>query len=573
MSRHLRSSGHTFAFEIHSGHLYCCACLSGITDPRFELVFHRERGRISMRSVPGPAAQDDLAKLCELPEDAISKRTPRGIHNLGATCFLSVILQSFLHNPLLRNFFLSDRHNADLCHTLPNESCMACEMDKMFREVSAGHLPDMVAAAIRTDVDAIVLGHCLPSLPQFFSYEADKSGPSEPWTPDAFLYSVWRAQESSELGQSGQQDSHELFISALNTLHNCLTAPGRAPSTRKPEVPQWPNDNDGRGISEATARGIEMNFNPYSGPEESPPEFVSKLCDCVVHRAFAGVLQSDVRCLVCGYRSSTHDPVLDLSVDLRPPSLIAQQQKELQALLELDGASIIENEGKKKKKKNADKDGAGGKDGSPAVNGKKTKGSVGGALTMSGIKNKLAEQGTQDLVECLRRYCTSEQLPPSSYSCPQCGPVEASKQLSLCRLPPVLCIQLKRFEHTPTSTYKIETKVRFPQRLDVQEFVTPSVLERGKSKARSNGHGHGANGHASGVEEQVAVDEYVYDLFCVIVHEGTLNTGHYWCFCKWQDQWWKLNDGEARPAKISEVFKDAYQLVYVRTSLENVVCA
>lgn len=29
---------------------------------------------------------------------------------------------------------------------------------------------------------------------------------------------------------------------------------------------------------------------------------------------------------------------------------------------------------------------------------------------------------------------------------------------------------------------------------------------------------------------------FVYDLFCVIVHEGTLNTGHYWSFCKWQDQ-------------------------------------
>lgn len=77
-----------------------------------------------------------LDALCELPQDAISTRNPRGMHNLSATCFLSVILQSFLHNPILRNFFLADRHNAELCPTNGLEPCMACEMDKMFRDVS-----------------------------------------------------------------------------------------------------------------------------------------------------------------------------------------------------------------------------------------------------------------------------------------------------------------------------------------------------------------------------------------------------------------------------------------------------
>lgn len=95
----------------------------------------------------------------------------------------------------------------------------------------------------------------------------------------------------------------------------------------------------------------------------------------------------------------------------------------------------------------------------------------------------------QDLLDCLRRYCTSERLPPSSYSCPQCGPVEASKQLSLRRLPPVLCIQLKRFEHHLMGSgwsSKVEARVRFPVRLDVREFVTPSVLESGE-RGRSGG--------------------------------------------------------------------------------------
>lgn len=77
---------------------------------------------------------------------------------------MSVILQSFLHNPLLRSYFLSDRHNRDLCPiSNPNTTsssngnisssnssnggkegknveegerpCLSCEMDRLFSEV------------------------------------------------------------------------------------------------------------------------------------------------------------------------------------------------------------------------------------------------------------------------------------------------------------------------------------------------------------------------------------------------------------------------------------------------------
>lgn len=312
--------------------------------------------------------------------------------------------------------------------------------------------------------------------------------------PSSFLYTIWRAQESSELAQAGQQDSHEFFISALNALHSCLAHPDRLPSARKPEVPQWENENDGKGIQEEQIRDNEWIYAAEEGREDGqPPEFVHKLCDCVVHRAFAGVLQSDVRCLVCGYRSSTHDPVLDLSVDLRPPGLIAehrqhlqhQASRELSALLDDDGTDGGGNKHKKKKKE---------KDMSPLVPSrpdgtasKKDKKGYNPSTSTNGVKSSTLSSGTdsQDLLDCLRRYCTSERLPPSSYTCPQCGPVEASKQLSLRRLPPVLCIQLKRFEHTATSSFKIETKVKFPMQLDVREFVTPSVLESQDGRSES----------------------------------------------------------------------------------------
>lgn len=137
ISRHLAKESHEFAFELHTGHLFCQTCGSGVNDPRFNAIYQRERRRISGRLVQRSSLDEkDWAALCQLPLHPITSRVPRGIHNLGATCFLSVILQSFIHNPLLRNFFLADRHNADLCNGGTHDPCLACEMDKMFREVS-----------------------------------------------------------------------------------------------------------------------------------------------------------------------------------------------------------------------------------------------------------------------------------------------------------------------------------------------------------------------------------------------------------------------------------------------------
>ncbi|KAG6819554.1 hypothetical protein H0H93_010764 [Arthromyces matolae] len=108
---------------------------------------------------------------------AIPCQARRGLLNLGQTCFLNVVLQSFLHNPLLRNYYLADKHNPKSCK---HETCTSCEMDKLFTEIY--------------------------------------SGDTTPYGPISFLATSW--QTSPDLAGYAQQDAHEFFMSALNAIHN-----------------------------------------------------------------------------------------------------------------------------------------------------------------------------------------------------------------------------------------------------------------------------------------------------------------------------------------------------------------
>jgi ubiquitin carboxyl-terminal hydrolase 22/27/51 len=55
----------------------------------------------------------------------------RGLYNMGQTCFMSVILQTIIHNPFIRNFYLSEGHKTADCE---KESCVSCALDEMFVE-------------------------------------------------------------------------------------------------------------------------------------------------------------------------------------------------------------------------------------------------------------------------------------------------------------------------------------------------------------------------------------------------------------------------------------------------------
>ncbi|ORY03622.1 cysteine proteinase [Basidiobolus meristosporus CBS 931.73] len=213
-------------------------------------------------------------------------------------------------------------------------------------------------------------------------------------------------------------------------------------------------------------------------------------CRCIIHQTFAGILQSDVTCQRCGNVTTAYDPVLDVSLDVKATA---------------------------RKKKSSKRDDV-----------------------------------SYSLVDCLNRYTSPEKLGPREYSCSKCGNTfqEATKQLSFKALPPVLSIQLKRFEHT-SSASKIESLIRIPYELDMTPFTPMGRNARNDRRL------------------EPPLPSLKYKLFAVVNHEGKLDTGHYTVAIRHREEWFRFDDHMVKLAQPSDIVSNkAYMCFYIKDVLD-----
>ncbi|KAJ3129556.1 hypothetical protein HK098_001032 [Nowakowskiella sp. JEL0407] len=175
---------------------------------------------------------------------------------------------------------------------------------------------------------------------------------------------------------------------------------------------------------------------------------------------------------------------------------------------------------------------------------------------------QLNVKGCKDLRESFVKYTEVETLEgDNKYFAEGFGLQDAKKGVTFERFPPMLHLQLKRFEYDMQrdAMVKINDRHEFPLVIDLDEFLADDADKSVKNR---------------------------YHLHGVLVHSGDLHGGHYCAFIKpeKEDKWFKFDDDRVVPVTLREVLEDnfggespsskpgkqfkrftnAYMLVYIR---------
>ena len=155
----------------------------------------------------------------------------------------------------------------------------------------------------------------------------------------------------------------------------------------------------------------------------------------------------------------------------------------------------------------------------------------------------------RNLHESLDQYVRPDLLDgQNAYFCEQCqAKVTAIKRLCVRNLPPVLVIQLKRFDYDweRECATKFNDYFEFPRQLDMEPYTESGIARRDVENTSSS----------SGTSTPtVGDDPALYNLIGVVVHSGQASGGHYYSFVKRKSdqKWFRFDDCDVGEASLDE---------------------
>jgi ubiquitin C-terminal hydrolase len=166
---------------------------------------------------------------------------------------------------------------------------------------------------------------------------------------------------------------------------------------------------------------------------------------------------------------------------------------------------------------------------------------------------QLTVKGCKNIYESLNVYTEEELLDNADkYEAEGYGKQTAKKGIKFSKFPPVLILQLKRFEYNPRkeAMVKINDYFEFYEEIDLSKYMQNDDEEeilnfKNNLKKTKNLE----------IEEDNS-----YTLHSVVVHQGNANSGHYFAFIRptVNDIWVLFNDEVVRPADKYEVFNNNF---------------
>ncbi|XP_062568779.1 ubiquitin carboxyl-terminal hydrolase 24-like [Saccostrea cucullata] len=163
----------------------------------------------------------------------------------------------------------------------------------------------------------------------------------------------------------------------------------------------------------------------------------------------------------------------------------------------------------------------------------------------------------------------------NAYFCDKCGEKRNTmKRMCIKTLPPLLCIQLKRFGYDweANRALKFDDYFKFPWILDMEPYTTDGMARREEVLETVDSSSESENGESSVTEERsleivtagsnVEHRQINYELVGVVVHSGQANAGHYYSFIKERrgdmmsnpekGKWFKFNDTVVEEFEMTE---------------------
>uniref|UniRef100_A0A182P5G7 Ubiquitin carboxyl-terminal hydrolase n=1 Tax=Anopheles epiroticus TaxID=199890 RepID=A0A182P5G7_9DIPT len=388
-----------------------------------------------------------------------SMRRVVGLRNLGNTCFMNSVLQSLSNIQEFSCYF----------NTMP-----ALEMK---HKQKAYH-----SRSMKETMDDVFVVEELRKVLLNLSQGGDSS--KSAISPECLFLVIWKVVP--QFRGHRQHDAHEFLRYMLDRLHTEL---------------------------QQVSFPVELSGGPKAAGEHKNPYNVSGLSHLqakgrhsIVTNVFGGVLQSEVRCLICGMESKKHDPFLDLSLDI-PEKFYSKEHTS-------DGGTT-----------NGTIDGAsGGGTGAPVCH-------------ISDCLSSFTE--VEELAETELYYC-------NSCKCKQ----KSTKRFWIRRLPNVLCLHIKRFRWNNFYRTKIDLRIAFPiNALDMSQFV----LNNGPETRRSNS--------SCNIYDLAAV---------IVHHGNGSSCGHYTSFAINNGVWMHFNDHTVKEVSSTAVAEcKPYILFYIKRDPTN----